>query len=205
MIFGNNNPYLAPDHPILKEKAAEVPYDEINSTQIQEIIDSMLELAVQERKQGRMVGLAAPQIGIPLQIILVDTRITSARLDFSHMPEVFINPKIIWQSEEKEEFREGCFSTGSVFGIVPRSLKVVLEAYTRAGEKIKIAAEGYTARIFQHEIDHLMGIRFPNRIVNSDHLHWVEAEELQDYRANFQHWHKKCSYEEWFAYIKSSP
>jgi len=205
MVFGGEPPYIPPNHPMLQESAGEVPLDEIQSDRIQEIIDDMLRLTVDERAQNKMVGLAAPQVGIPLQIICVDTHMTIERIDFSPPLDVFINPTITWYSDEMESFREGCFSTGSLAGIVPRSTKIRATAYNREGEKLELEFEGYTARIFQHEVDHLNGLRFPDRITNFDHLHWVDMENLDEYRANFENWPHTCSKEEWETFIGNSP
>lgn len=203
MAFGGNTPYIPPESPMLKQSSQEVPLEEITSEKIQGIINEMMELALEERAKERMVGLAAPQIGVPLQIILVDMKISPERLDFSHPPEVFINPKIVWKSDEMEEFREGCFSTGSLAGMVPRHKAIHIEAYTPNAEKVKLELEGYTARILQHEVDHLNGLRFPDRIINFENLHWVEADEIEEYRANFENWPKKCSKEEWLSFIRA--
>lgn len=205
MAFGNNSPYIPPHNPMLLEISQEVPLKEITSKKIQGIIKEMMEIALKERKEERMVGLAAPQIGIPLQIILVDMEISPERIDFSHPPEVFINPVITWKSDEMEEFREGCFSTGSLAGMVPRYKAIHVEAFSSEGKKVKLKLEGYTARIFQHEVDHLNGLRFPDRIINFENLHWVEADEIEEYRANFENWPKKCSKEEWLSFINKAP
>lgn len=196
-----NHPYASPQDPVLKQVAEEIPLDAILSPDIQELIDYMLEISEIERKEGRMVGLAAPQIGVSKQVILVDTLISPERVSFEHPMEVFINPQIVWQSEEMESFREGCFSTGSLAGVVPRAQKVRLIAYTRQGDKIEQEYEGYTARIIQHEVDHINGLRFPDRMTDFNNLHWVEPEEIEEYRANFENWPKKCSKEEWLKFI----
>ena len=113
-------------------------------------------------------GLAAPQLGIPLQIILVDMKISPPeKHSFSTPPKVFINPKITWKAKEIEEFTEGCFSADNLVGIVPRHKSIKIKAYDRNGKKIKLKLEGYTARIFQHEIDHLHGLRFPDRMIDN--------------------------------------
>lgn len=202
MVFGGQPPYIPPQHPMLREVAKEVDVDAICSDEIQEIIDRMLEISVGEREGGRMVGLAAPQIGVPLQIICVDMHISTERIDFSPPLDVFINPKITWYSEEQESFREGCFSTGSLAGIVPRSRAIRIEAYTREGEFIELELEGYTARIFQHETDHINGIRFPDRMTNFEDLHWVKEEQIEEYRANYENWPHKCSQEEWLEFSR---
>ncbi|MCB1109729.1 MAG: peptide deformylase [Chlamydiia bacterium] len=200
MVFGGEPPYIPVDHPMLREQAQDIPVEEICTPRIQGVIDEMLALTVDERKENRMVGLAAPQVGIPLKIICVDMHMTIERIDFSPPLEVFINPEITWYSEEMESFREGCFSTGSLAGIVPRAQKIRAAAYNREGERVELELEGYTARIFQHETDHLNGIRFPQRMTNFSHLHWIELDQIEEYRANYENWPHTCSQEEWLEY-----
>ncbi|MGH9856743.1 MAG: peptide deformylase, partial [Acidobacteriota bacterium] len=109
----------------------------------------------------------------------------------------FINPEIIESSDELEEGREGCFSTSRVCGIVERAKKVRVRAYNRQGELFEHEFEGFPARVAQHEIDHLDGIRFPDRITDDRNLHWVEENEFGDYRENWRNWAVNCSREKW--------
>ncbi|MCB1106670.1 MAG: peptide deformylase [Chlamydiia bacterium] len=193
--------FVSPNDPILLSVAQGVPIEAIQSDSIQKIIDHMLEVSQGERKEKRMVGLAAPQVGIPLRIICVDTHITQERMDFSPPLDVFINPHISWYSEEMELFREGCFSTGHFAGIVPRSKEIRANAYDRKGNRLELSLEGYTARIFQHEVDHLNGLRFPDRITNPSHLHWVDPEKVEEHRAHYDNWPHTRTKEEWLSYI----
>jgi peptide deformylase len=114
----------------------------------------------------------------------------------------FINPEIIEKSDETEDGREGCFSTGRVCGVVERATKVTVRAYNREGQQFEHVFEGFPARVAQHEIDHLDGIRFPDHISDDKNLHWVEEAEFGDYRGNWRNWSVNCPREKWES-IKS--
>lgn len=200
------NGMMLPQHPILSQQALVVHPDKITSARIQNSIDRLLEVAGSQRhgrmqgKQRRtLVGLAAPQIGESLRIIVVDTQITQARKNPGKL-EVFVNPEIIWCSRETEEGREGCFSAGPVWGLVRRSVAIKLRAVTREGRRTERIFEGFTARIVQHERDHLDGIRFAERIKSNNKRHWVHTEELKEYPVHIQHWPRICTRERWEAF-----
>ncbi len=193
----------APSDPILTKKAAVVDPKVISSARIQDVVQRLLAAAGGQqqadpsgKKLRLLVGLAGPQIGESLRIIVVDTKILPSRKKAGKL-ECFINPHIIWRSRETDELREGCFSTGPVWGLVRRPVAVKVRAFTPSGEKIERIFEGFTARIIQHEIDHLDGIRFPDRIKNDQKRHWVHAEEIALYPENIQHWPRLCSKERW--------
>jgi peptide deformylase len=187
------------DHPVLRMRAIEVPIEEISSLEIQDLIDQMLEIAKGERvdvQKKVMVGLAAPQLGVPKRIILVDMGIDANRKDLGQLV-AYINPVILWRSEETEMGREGCYSTDHLHAVVPRASKVRISAYDRLGQSIEQELTGFTARIFQHEVDHLDGIRFPDRVGPTGKLLWVEDDEYQAYRENWQNWPKICPFGVW--------
>lgn len=196
--------FLTPNDPRLNEVSVHVCPCDIPSKGIQEIVDTMIQVAYGEtadKTKMILVGLAAPQIGIQKRIILVDTAATGIFTKDSAPPppqiKEFINPEILWKSEEQIVWREGCFSTSRVCGLVPRSSRVVVQSYDRNGNILVQEYEGYVARIFQHEIDHLDGVRFPDRISDDDSLHWVEENEIIEYRINWQNWPKKFAREKW--------
>ena len=108
---------------------------------------------VMEKNDG--IGLAAPQVGELKRIIVVKTEKAS---------EVFLNPKIIKKSRDSEVMEEGCLSFLNLFLKIKRAKKIELEVLNVKGEKIKIKTEGLLARVFQHEIDHLDGILFIDKI-----------------------------------------
>ncbi len=192
--------FVPPNDPILVRIAEEVVVADIQSKEIQDSISEMFEVAFGEQKDAGkplLVGLAAPQIGISKRIILVDVvadgkgRVGDLRL--------YINPEIIWSSDEKGEWYEGCFSTSCVCGIVSRPVRIKIRAYTKDGDVVEEEYSDYTARIFQHEIDHLDGKEFTTHITDDNKLHWVEKEEFPKYRneQGWRDWPNKCSREKW--------
>jgi len=110
---------------------------------------------VETMEENEGIGLAAPQVGELKRVIIVQ---------MEKGPEVFINPKILKKTRETEIMEEGCLSFPGLFLKIKRAKGVEIEALDGAGEKVKIKAEGLPARIFQHEIDHLDGILFIDRI-----------------------------------------
>lgn len=194
---------VPPSSKILSQVAKPIKIKEIKDPETQNIINTMLRIAYGrqgDKNYPTLVGLAAPQIGISKRIIIIGIN----SVGDGQQPELraFINPKILKLSKETEDGREGCFSTSRVCGIVERSKSIVFEAYDRNVKKVTITLEGFPARIAQHEIDHLNGIRFPDRITDNSKLHWVEEYEFGKYRNNWKKWTIKCSPEKWQA-IKS--
>lgn len=195
---------VPPDSPVLTVKAQTVSPDSINDRQVQEVITRLYAAARGQRltsrtgKKGRrtLVGLAATQIGEPLRIVLIDTKVGPDRKHYSQ-PECFINPEIMWRSQETAESREGCFSTGLVWGMVRRPIAVKIRGLTPQGILVERILEGFTARIAQHEIDHLNGIRFPERVRSDKKRHWVHAEELPAYIKSDRRWPRLCTKERW--------
>ena len=192
--------FVTPSDPVLSKIATEIPVDEINSDLIQDDIEKMLKVAYGEqssRKKPVLVGLAAPQVGISKRIILVDLG-ADGHGGVANL-QVFINPQITYFSEETNEWYEGCFSTDRVCGIVTRPHLIKVSALTREGTPIDGRFEGYVARIFQHEIDHLNGKEFTTHISDPDKLHWVEEDEFPSYRDReaWRNWKNKCTFEKW--------
>jgi len=192
--------FVAPNSPILNDIAKPIAKTDITSSETQSLIERMLSMAYGEQKDRSrkvLVGLAAPQIGISKRIILVDTG-ADGRGNVSNL-QVFVNPEIVWSSEDEAEWYEGCYSTGRVCGIVSRPTTVRVKALTREGEEVEQEYSGYVARIFQHEIDHLNGKEFVSHITDDNKLHWVEAEEFPLYRDKeaWRSWPNKCPRERW--------
>ncbi len=211
-MFGEDQPmkmFVEPSHPRLSMPADVVPVEEIRSEYIQKLIDEMISIAGGERgdvEKRVMVGLAAPQIGVYKQVILVDMAISAERKELGKL-KAYINPKIIWKSEEKDFEREGCYSVDSrISGVVPRATKIKISAYDREGNPITEELSGFTARIFQHEVDHLEGIRFPDRVAEGQggNLHWVEENEFPEYRKIWREWPKSVPLDTWHAMKKGS-
>ena len=192
--------FVPPSDPVLTVKVKAVTPQEIPSKETEDAIQKMLTVAYgeqKERSKSVMVGLAAPQIGISKQIILVDAA-ANGRGKVGDL-RVYINPEILWRSEEENEWYEGCYSTDRVCGVVSRPTKIRLNALTREGRNIEEEYTGYTARIFQHEIDHLNGVVFPSLITDDEKLHWVQENEFPQYRDHeaWRNWPRKCPREKW--------
>lgn len=196
----NTERFVQPNDPILLQVADPIQVEDIKSVETNKFIEKMLDTAYGEqvdRSKPLLVGLAAPQIGISKKIILVDVAANGK----GHVGDlrVYINPEITWSSDDESEWYEGCYSTDRVCGIVSRPNKIKLSAYDPDGQLLQEEYEGYTARIFQHEIDHLDGKEFVTHITDDYNLHWVEDDEFPEYRNNeaWRNWDKKCPREKW--------
>ncbi|MBU0646589.1 peptide deformylase [Patescibacteria group bacterium] len=135
----------------LRDKSKEIPLAEIKSTRVQKLIDDLIET----KNADNGIGIAAPQVGVNERLIIVD---------LATGPAAFINPRITKGSVRKMETEEGCLSVPGIFGYVKRHRKVHVKALDREGQKVKIDAKGLEAIIFQHEIDHLDGILFIDKV-----------------------------------------
>lgn len=155
--------------PVLRQKARELNKEEILSPYIQELIQEM----AQTMRDAPGVGLAAPQIGVPIQLIVIEdslelqSRLTPEQLkerDRFPVPfHVVINPKIFFYDSEPVEFFEGCLSIKGFYGLVPRAASVRVECLNEHAEPVVIEAKGWYARILQHEIDHINGMLYIDR------------------------------------------
>ncbi|MEW6457534.1 MAG: peptide deformylase [Bacillota bacterium] len=134
--------------PILREKAREVQ-------KITPQIERLAVNLVDTMRQSGGVGLAAPQIGVSKRVIVVE--------DPEKNPIVLINPEIVKLEGDKETAEEGCLSVPGVWGQVERRMCLTVRGYNLEGKQVAYLVEGFTARAFQHEIDHLDGIVFLDR------------------------------------------
>lgn len=190
-------PLLPPHDPRLREIAK--PVDDILSTETQRDIQNLLTYAYELNEEQGLAGLAGPQVGIFKRIIAVDTFLDKKR-EIRGPLTIYINPEILWYSPEIEEDREGCFSVNNeLVGIVPRSEKIYIRAFDKEGQLIEKELTGFTARIFQHEVDHLNGLCFPERVGPEGKLHFVEEDQYPAYRENWQNWPHKVTWQEWRA------
>lgn len=139
--------------PVLREKAAPV---ETFDDELRTLVDDMF--VTMAAAEG--AGLAAPQVGVRRRVLVTDV---SRGDDLSGRVAV-INPTIIELDEEEEREAEGCLSIPGVSEVVSRPYSVIVEGFDPAGEPLRIEAEGLFSRVLQHEIDHLDGILFFDRI-----------------------------------------
>lgn len=157
--------------PVLHEPAEEVRLDEIGTKRIQKIIEDMI--SVMRKAPG--VGLAAPQIGIPLKIIVLED--TKEYISYAREGEieaqdrrpfdllVILNPKLKKKSNRTALFFEGCLSVDGFRAVVERHLDVEVTGLGPDGQPIKVNASGWQARILQHECDHLDGTLYVDKMV----------------------------------------
>jgi len=142
--------------PVLRRKAR--PVTRFDS-ELQTMIDDMIETM----REAPGVGLAAPQVGVSERVIVVEYAEDEEEEDAPKKLYVMVNPEIKAASDETETNIEGCLSVPGWQGDVERALAVTVKGQTRRGQPMKVKAEGWLARIFQHEIDHINGIVFTDR------------------------------------------
>jgi peptide deformylase len=152
---------------VLRQKAQEV---EIFDEDLADLVDDMIETM----REAPGVGLAAPQIGISKRIIVVEFG-DEEDDSFPKQLYVMVNPEIIKQSKDTIPGIEGCLSVPGLVGKVSRSSVVTVKGQDIHGKPIKIRAQGWLARIFQHEIDHINGILYTDR---ADEIWRPHDEEL---------------------------
>ena len=156
--------HIVPD-PILRERAKRVgPI----TPAVQRLIDDMIE--TMGDAQG--VGLAANQVGVLRRVIVI-------QLPEDEAPRVFINPEIV-RREGEREVEEGCLSIPGYRGLVTRSVKVRAKGLDRSGRVIRVNAEELLAQALEHEIDHLNGALYIDRLVDRDKLWKEEPEEAPE-------------------------
>ena len=143
-------------HPVLRKESRRVSPNSLASAGIQKLIDDMLETMVEYYG----VGLAAPQIHESLAIAVIESHGPRGTIPMT----VLVNPEVTVLDEELIEDWEGCLSIPEFRGRVPRWHKLRVDALDRNGKKIKITAEGFFARVIQHEFDHLMGKVYLDRM-----------------------------------------
>lgn len=163
------NIVLYPD-PVLRQKAK--PLKEINK-EVFKKVEEMMELM----HQAHGVGLAAPQVGWSVRLFIIDVD------GSSHGEKVFINPTII---EETGEFtkEEGCLSFPGIMSKIIRAQRIKARAYNLRGQELEIVAEGLAARAWQHELDHLNGELFIDKMSPSNRL--AIAHRLKEFERTYR-------------------
>lgn len=194
---------LDPFNTKLNMFSREVSKSEIASELVKSVIGDMQRTALGDRDATHqdlpsLVGLAAPQIGELIRIILIDINADPGKTNMMPKFKIFINPRIIKSSNTEILSREGCRSTGNICGAVYRAKLVTVVALNKSGEEFTYKpANDFLSCILQHEIDHLNGIRFPSRVRDKSQLHLVEELDFQNYRKNWRTWDKLCPYGDW--------
>jgi len=156
--------------PVLRKRSRELTKQEIATPQIQELI----ELMRTTMREAPGVGLAAPQVGVSIQLAVIEdpeeylAHLSADELAMSQRSavpfHVIINPKLTFLDDASATFFEGCLSVEGYQAIVDRALNVRVECLNERGEEVTIHAQGWYARILQHEIDHLNGTLYIDRM-----------------------------------------
>ena len=148
-------------HPVLRQPAEPVSAVDIRSAPVQQLIDDMIE--TMHEYDG--AGLAANQVHVPRQIAVIEVAKNERYPEAPEIPlTVVINPVVTPLSEETEDGWEGCLSVPGMRGVVPRLARIRYRGFDIEGRPFEREAEGFHARVVQHECDHLIGKLYPMRI-----------------------------------------
>ena len=153
-------------HPILKMGDSRLlrvakPVEQFGTPDLNTLVDDMFETMA----AAGGVGLAAPQIGVDLQLVIFGFDRSDRYPDAPPVPRtILLNPQIVPLSLDKEDGWEGCLSVPGMRGVVPRYTRIRYTGFDPAGAPIDREAEGFHARVVQHECDHLIGRLYPSRI-----------------------------------------
>jgi len=155
-------------HPVLRAKARPLEKAEIRGAVIQKLIDDMIDTMAEYHG----VGLAAPQVheGVRLFVASLDME----RGEEPSPPIALINPEITAVGNDVREDWEGCLSIPDIRGKVPRHYEIKVRALDRDGERVELRARGFSARVIQHETDHLDGVLFFDRMRGFDTLTFLD-------------------------------
>lgn len=146
-------------HPTLLEVAK--PVEKFNTPELDSIIEDMIDTM----KENDGAGLAAPQIGLGMQLVIFGFDSNERYPEADQVPfTVLINPEITPIGDEEEDGWEGCLSVPGLMGVVPRFKKIRYQGKDQHGNEIDREVDGFHARVVQHECDHLIGKLYPMRI-----------------------------------------
>ena len=148
------------EHRTLRGKAKRVPRVDAS---LRKLIEDMVDTV----RAAPGVGLAAPQVGVPLRVVVVD---------YEDRLYVVLNPEVVKMGKETVTDEEGCLSAPHWQGPVARATSLTVKGRDRDWKEVRIKAEGWLARIFQHELDHLEGVLFLDKVEDRAQIRWVEPE-----------------------------
>jgi peptide deformylase len=190
--------------PRLRQRCAPLSRPQLRTREQQLEIEALLDYvrgvankdtANVRREQSRpsTVGLSANQAGIMKQVCVVDLSI--GRKGYTDL-HVLVNPKITWKSKAKVTRTEGCVNFPSTWGITNRAASVKVSAWDRSGNELSLRLSGWSASLLQHEIDHLEGLLFIDRMPDPAHAHHVDPSEYPAYR--------RLKTGQWHSYVDMS-
>jgi peptide deformylase len=156
-------------HPVLRERAK--PVERFATPELRSLVEDMKETMAAQNG----AGLAAPQIGVSQRVVIFGVTSNPRYPDAEEVPfTVLVNPQIVLLTREVEEGWEGCLSVPGMRGAVPRYKKLRYTGFDAEGQPIERVAEGFHARVVQHECDHLDGILYPQRMTDMSKFGFIE-------------------------------
>jgi peptide deformylase len=166
-------------HPVLRERSK--PVEAFGTPELRALLEDMKETMAS--RNG--AGLAAPQIGVLQRVVIFGVDHNPRYPDAEAVPfTVLVNPKLVMLTRDVEEEWEGCLSVPGMRGVVPRYTKLKYSGFDIEGEPFERVAEGFHARVVQHECDHLDGILYPQRMTDMTRFGFNEElfpdEEISD-------------------------
>jgi len=164
-------PLVETGDPVLRQKAKKV---RDFGPELQKLVDDLVDSMV----AAPGLGLAAPQVGVSLRVAVIELPEDEEESEDPYRGKLVVicNPEVV-KSWGEEEGQEGCLSAPLYVGDVTRAQRVLVKAQDRAGKAIRLRAEGLMARVLQHEIDHLNGMLFVDRVESLDKLYRIEPSE----------------------------
>jgi len=166
-------------NPALRQVADPVDVNQIQSDEIQNLIDDLIETM----RHANGAGLASTQIAVPLRICIIEV---NKNPRYSYKPDipltVLINPKVTFLTEERINVYEGCLSVPNMRGKVDRCPEILIEGFNREGQSVSFISKGISAGTFQHELDHLDGLVFTDRMKDASSLTTIDefADHYED-------------------------
>ena len=162
-------PVLRMGHPVLLEKAT--PVTHFDTPELRALLEDMHDTM----RHLNGAGLAAPQIGVGLRVVIFGVQNNPRYPDAEEVPyTILVNPTLEPLGAEMEEGWEGCLSVPGMRGIVPRYTRLRYSGFEASGQPIHRIAEGFHARVVQHECDHLDGVLYPMRVKDFKHFGFIE-------------------------------
>ncbi len=166
-------PIVKIGHPALRVVCSQVPPKTMKNPKFIKFLKDM----VVTMRAADGVGLAANQVGVALKAVVLECRSNKRYPNRSDFPlEIYINPRIIQYSKQTSNDWEGCLSIPHYRGIVPRARKITFEALNLKGQKVRKTLSGFHARVMQHEVDHIHGRFYVDRM--PDLKSWFHLEEF---------------------------
>lgn len=186
---------LAPKDTILRTPCLPLTKRDLRKTTVQQEIEALIDFVYGNNNKGKnrnrnhamTVGLSANQVGLNKRISIVDMAI--GKRGYSDI-QVLINPEITWMSTATVENCEGCVNLPSIWGYVKRSKRIKVKALDRSGNEIALTLNGWPAILLQHEIDHLNGKLFIDKLPDAKGAFHVEDGDYQKFKQEKRAWKK---------------